>query len=209
MGLMILYMYPCLWVSFTHFDYWNLKFWSKDNTHWCYKKGSVLNYFSYTYNLQLTTTVISKEVCPSFCAWYLFWKLKDSLCQTYYYYILLTYVSCTWASGRRACLAKNQVSLKAVAKNHNSTINIPFICTWSLLFDSHTAFYHFLCAYPVGLNLLVSLIMWYMLSHIAYYCCIRFLNWYGVFYTLDVGNCCCLKFLARRWIGVEYGCLIT
>ena len=113
-----------------------------------------------------------------------------------------------------ACMAKIRFSFKGIANNHKSKINIHFVCPWpTLLFDSHTAFYQFLCAYLVGFNLLVSLIMCYMLSHVADYCCVRFLTWYGLFYTLFVGNCCCLKFLARRWIvvgvGLKYGCLIT
>ena len=91
------------------------------------------------------------------------------------------------------CVAKNIFSFKGVATNHKSTIHLLFVCTWPLLFysNTNTAFYHFLCAYPVVLNLLVSLIMCYIiLSHVADYCCIRLLNGYGAFYTLVVGNCC-------------------
>ena len=162
---------------------------------------------SYPLHLQLTTTVISKEVCPpSFCDLYLLWKLKHCLCHTYYY-ILLTYVSLkSHVDGIVLCVAKNIFSFKGVATNHKSTIHILFVCTWPLLFysNTNTAFYHFLCAYPVVLNLLVSLIMCYIiLSHVADYCCIRLLNGYGAFYTLVVGNCCWLKYLARRWIGIE------
>ena len=107
-------------------------------------------------------------------------------------------------------VVKNIFSLKEVATNHKSTIHLLFICTWPLLFYSSTnttttttAFYSFLCAYPVVLNLLVSLIMCYIiLSYVADYCCIRLWNGYGAFYTLVVGNCCWLIDLARRWIGV-------
>ena len=151
--------------------------------------------------------MISKEECPpSFCDVYLLWKLKHCLCHTYYY-ILLTYASLkSHVDGIVLCVAKNIFSFKGVATNHKSTIHLLFVCTWPLLFysNTNTAFYHFLCAYPVVLNLLVSLIMCYIiLSHVADYCCIRLLNGYGAFYTLVVGNCCWLKYLARRWIGIE------
>ena len=91
-------------------------------------------------------------------------------------------------------VAKDICSLKGVATNHNkSTIDQFFVCTWPLSFysNTNTAFYHFVCAYPVILNLLVSLIMSYIiLSHIADYCCIRFLNGNdGAFYTLVVEHC--------------------
>ena len=86
---------------------------------------------------------------------------------------------------------KNIFSFKGVATNNKSTINILFVCTLPLLFYSNTTFYHFVCAYPVVLNLLVSLIMCYIiLSHVTDYCGIRLLNGYGAFYTLVVGNCC-------------------
>ena len=155
--------------------------------------------------------MISKEVCPptSFCDLYLLWKPKHCLCHTYYYYyyILLTYVLLkSHVDGIELCEAKNIFSFKGVAINYKSIIHLLFVCTWPLLFysNTNTAFYHFLCAYPVVLNLLVSLIMCYItLSHIADNCCIRLLNGYdGAFFTLVVGNCYWLKYLGRRWIGV-------
>ena len=91
------------------------------------------------------------------------------------------------------CVAKNIFSFKGVATNHKSTIHILFVCTWPLMFysNTNTAFYYYLCAYPVVLNLLVSLIMCYIImSYVADYCCIRLLNGYGAFNTLIVGNCC-------------------
>ena len=110
------------------------------------------------------------------------------------YYILLTYDSLkSHVDGIVLCVAKKLFSFKRVATNHKSTIRILFVCTWPLLFHSttNTAFYHFLCAYPVVLNLLVCLIMCYnILSHVADYCCIRSLNRYGAFYTPVVENCC-------------------
>ena len=80
------------------------------------------------------------------------------------------------------CVAKNIFSLKEVATNHKSTIHLFSVCTWLLLFysNTNTAFYHFLCAYPVVLNLLVFFIMCYIIL----YClmlidgCIRLLNGY-------------------------------
>ena len=212
MGLVILYMYPCLWVYFTHFDYRNM-----------ISSGQMITYTGATKkglfsikSLTLTTNNNNyfKKSTSSFCLWLVPpWKAKIFFyaCQTSYYYILLTYsyISCAWASDKGACSAQNQLSLNGVTKKLKNTINIHFVCTWPLLFESHTAFYNFLCAYTVGLNLLVSRIMFYMLSHVADYCCVKFFDWYGVFYTLVVENCCCLKFLARIWLGVEYWCLIT
>ena len=101
---------------------------------------------------------------------------------------------------------KNIFNFKGVATNNKSTIDILYVCTWSLVIYSNatTGFYHFLCTYPFVLNLLVSLIMCYIiLSHIADNCCFRLLNGYGAFFTLVVGNCSWLKYLARRLIGVE------
>ena len=116
-----------------------------------------------------------------------------------YYYILLTYASCSsiHVDGIVLYVVKNIFSLKGVATNHKSTIHLLFVCTWPLLLyfnTNNTAFchYHFVCAYPVMLNLLVCQIMCYsILFHVADYCfiSIRLLNWYGVFYTLVVGNC--------------------
>ena len=75
------------------------------------------------------------------------------------------------------CVAKNIFSFKGVATNHKSTIHLLFVCTWPLLFyfnTNNTAFYfyHFFCAYPVVLNLLVSLsihcvILYIILAHVA------------------------------------------
>ena len=133
---------------------------------------------SYPLHLQLTTTVISKEVPPpSFYDLYLLWKLKYCLCHHTYYYILLTYVSLmSYVDGIVLCVSKNIVRFKGVATNHISTIHIVFVCTWPLLFysNTNTAFYHFLCAYAVVLNLLVSVIMYYVLYSIISYCWILF-----------------------------------
>ena len=73
------------------------------------------------------------------------------------------------------CVTKNIFSFKGVATNHKSTINILFVCTWPLLFycnintNTTNTCYHFVCVYPVVLNLLVSLIMCYIiLSNVSY-----------------------------------------
>ena len=109
--------------------------------------------------------MIAKEECPpSFCDVYLLWKLKHCLCHTYYY-ILLTYVSLkSHVDGIVLCVEKNIFRFEGIATIHNSTVHLLFVCTWLLLFYSNTttAFYHFLYAYPVVLNFLVSLIMCYI-----------------------------------------------
>ena len=160
-----------------------------------------------SFPLQLTTTVISKvEYPPFFCDVYLLWKLKPCLSHTYNY-ILLNYVSLkSHVDELVLCVTKNIFGLKGVATNHKSTIHLHFVCSWPLLFypNTTTAFYHFTFAYPNVLNLLVSLIMCYnTLSHVTDCCCIRLLNKYEAFYTLVVGKYCWLKYLAKRWIGIE------
>ena len=128
-----------------------------------------------------------------------------------YYYILLFQVSLKSHMDEIVLYVwqKNIFSFKGIATNHKSTINILFVCTWPLLFycnintNTTNTCYHFVCVYPVVLNLLVSLIMCYIiLSHVIDYCCIILLNGYGAFYTLAVGNCNWLKYLVRRWIEI-------
>ena len=211
MGLInCILIYPSyLWVYFKIFDYWNLTSSGQIKHIFGLQRRSCFHLYPLHLHLQLTTTVISKEECPpTLCDVYLHWKLKHWLCHKYYYYIVLTYVSLKPHVDRIVlCVAKNIFSFEGVTTNHKSTIHLLFVCFWLLLFYSNinTAFYHFLCAYPVVLNMLVSLIMCYIiLSHVIdFYCCIRLLNGYREIYTLVVWNCCWLKYLARRWIGIE------
>ena len=80
-------------------------------------------------------------------------------------------------------------SVRGIATYHKSTIHKLVVCTWPLLFyyNSNTAFYHFMCAYLVVLNLLVSLVMCYIiLSYVADYYCIRLLNRFGAIKALVV-----------------------
>ena len=151
--------------------------------------------------------MISKKKCPSsFCDVYFLWKLKNCICQTYYY-IFLTYVSLkSHVDGIVLCVANYTFSCKEIATNHKCTIHLLFVCTWlRCLILILNCLLSFFCAYPVVLNLLVTLIMCFIILTyvIDYYCCLRLFNGYGAFYTHVVGNYCWLKYLARRWIEIE------
>ena len=126
--------------------------------------------------LQLTTDnssdIKSSMSCPpSFCDLYLLWKLKHWLCHTYYY-ILLNNVSYSWGWDSAICGKKNIFSLKGVASLRITKVFSTYflfvlgLCCFILILISNTAFYHILWAYPVVLNLLVSLLS---SQHVLYY----------------------------------------